>query len=172
MYLLYFWHGILKIKHGKMGNNFIPDEGSYPWHTQIPEQPLTVEHGKIWCEDEFNIPYAASILIDHHEKYVKDTLDKLNTNRKDEEIMAAKKTETREDTMGASLILTFKELKYIKSMIRNRIVHYECMKAEDWRGKKYSECSQTEKDRMDDDLETCYEIFDHLLRVGIREDVI
>lgn len=83
--------------------------------------------------------------------------------------MAAKKTETREDIIGAQLNLSLAELKYIKSMIRNRIIHYESMKAEDWRGKKYSDCSTAEKTRINDELETCYNIFDHIIRIGIKE---
>lgn len=173
MYLLYFYRGILKIKHGKMViGSFVSDDDCR--HTMIPKEPLTVEHGKIWCEDELNIPYAASILIDHREKYVKDMQDKWSKDFGfEEDKMAAKKTETREDTMGANLILTFAELRYLKSLIRQKIVCYESRKYDErWAGKKYSDYSDMEKARMDSDLEMCYEIFDHLLKIGIREDVI
>ena len=75
MYLIYFHRGILKIKHGKMVIGSFVSDDDYR-HTMIPKEPLTVEHGKIWCEDEINIPYAASILIDHREKYVKEMQEK------------------------------------------------------------------------------------------------
>ena len=77
MYLLYFYRGTLKLKHGKMViSSFVSDEVNDYRHTMIPKQPLTVEHGKIWCESELEIPLAATILLAHREKYVKEMQDK------------------------------------------------------------------------------------------------
>lgn len=83
VYLLYWFHGELKMKKGRLGLNFVPDlpegEKGYPYHTKVPMRLMKIEHGKIVCREE-DIPKATEMMIKDRECRRKEVIEKYFSN--------------------------------------------------------------------------------------------
>ena len=61
-WLVYYYRGEIKVKHGTVGLNFYPDN-SYSWQTGIPTEYMKINRaGKILVENEDDLPKAKEML--------------------------------------------------------------------------------------------------------------
>ncbi len=73
-YLIYVYRGQIKIRYCKKsayGHSFepIPKEKHY-YYTQIPESPMLLQHGKIYCETLGSVPECVRIIKAHYKDRV------------------------------------------------------------------------------------------------------
>lgn len=73
-YLVYVYRGEIKIKHCKRnanGRSFEPIlKEKYYYYTQIPESPMVLQHGKIYCETLGGVPECVRIIKEHYKDRV------------------------------------------------------------------------------------------------------
>ena len=75
-WLVYYYKGAIKIKKGRMGRNFYPDN-EYLWHTGVPRKAMQVSSkGKVLCWNETDVPLAKQMIYEHYVKKVDEVRDR------------------------------------------------------------------------------------------------
>lgn len=75
-YLVYYYHGEIKVKHGNINGVFFPDN-ERAWHTKIPDKLYKVSsRGKILVLDKEDIPMAKRAIYNHYLKRIDEVSSK------------------------------------------------------------------------------------------------
>lgn len=73
-YLIYVYRGEIKIRQCKRtGRSFEPIENTGKikyYHTNLPDGPMILQHGKIYCETLGDVPECVRIMKNHYKDRV------------------------------------------------------------------------------------------------------
>lgn len=74
-YLVYRYRGEIRVKRGKAGRVFYPDNNPYTWNTNCPHEFMKVtSYGRILARTEKEVPLAIDILRNYYEDKYDETL--------------------------------------------------------------------------------------------------
>lgn len=88
-YLVYAYHGKIKVKRGKMDGCFMPVEGTTAWHAKVPHIPMYLsKSGKVWVKRKEDIPKAKEMVREYNRQRINQIESTYKTAKRNAENIA------------------------------------------------------------------------------------